>query len=689
MNGWERVFSSLPESSFFEVYRHYLGPVSTPFHKPEMMKKLSEFLQRDDVIRRSIEFIDELDAHILTCIDIYEYPTENSLRCLVPHISQLSLRERLLNLEERILIFRNYEYEMETFILTPLGIEIKNAGFLGPGIILGEPVGEIKESIESWLDDSFLTSALSFLLESHHLFKVGGGWRKKTLALIKERFPRLFHDDRSNERLMLAGNVLLELDLADYESSRNRRYEIVIPEWEGLGTPSSIDYQRRKSGKLKVNMDVWRDMEKWSRNKRRIHVISGIIKKRGLSLENALEIAKKIVNSMPLGIAYNGDRIANLIQIFAGERYPISPQFAHSIVSRLVLTGEFVIGENGTIGRPIPRKPSNAPCLTITPSGDFICHPELPLFCDLALTAEPVICDAVSSFRLEKNRYIKGLDAGIIIDSFVNNIEKYSGHPVPENLSTLMSEWETDYRAISLQFAVVLQVKGHRKKLLNKTHALRTLFIDHPAEGVWLLDYRTRKAWRTALEKVDIGYIPHIQGFSDHLLNVIDAELEQEEDSLPFRYDYDIDEPPIKENWSFPHFFPLSAAIGAFASHPAVQQLPEEEKNIFIKRLHRRLILVPEQIRPGSWRREIMTARGLDYQGKVYLAEMALAGRNQRLELTIPGKEDNQVITLIPKHMEKRGRDHTLVGVSLPDEQTGYYPIRKISFMKRIKMSIF
>ena len=442
---WASVFSSLPNTAFFEVVRHYLGPVSTPFHKPDLIAKLTAFLKRDDVIRRSLDFIDEEDAQVLSCIDLYPHPTEKTLKCVLPNIRPLALQEKLINLEERLLIIKEWKSGDSFFSLTPLGIEAWRSGILGPGVILGKPLGLIKRSIEPWYDDNFLNSALSFLLESHPLFRIEGGWRKKTLKLLKQRFPGLFHDHLGEERLLLAGRGIIETGLAE-----------------------------REAGRLEAALKAWRDMEGLSRDKRRIVMIAGAIQERGLSRYIAIQIARTFTECLPAGKVYALDKMTSLLQIIVGGQYPMSPKAALRILSHLVLLGELVPGKGTGLGRPQPRQPAGDRCLDITPAGDIICHPGLPLFCDLALSAEPVSNDIVTSYRLEKNRFIGGLNTGIDTQSLVRQIEEHSGQPLPGNIATLLSEWETEFRAVSFRFAVVLQAKGRHRKLLEETGAPET-----------------------------------------------------------------------------------------------------------------------------------------------------------------------------------------------------------------------
>ncbi|RKX74268.1 MAG: hypothetical protein DRP49_06255, partial [Spirochaetes bacterium] len=117
--------------------------------------------------------------------------------------------------------------------------------------------------------------------------------------------------------------------------------------------------------------------------------------------------------------------------------------------------------------------------------------------------------------------------------------------------------------------------------------------------------------------------------------------------------------------------------------------LSPEEQEAFKERLDRRIIIVPEQIRKGSWRFEVMSAKGLDYRGKLRLIEAAISGRDERLAVTLAVGTSVETVLILPIKLEKDGNDHILVGLSLPEEEEIRYKIRKIGFLKRIKSSLF
>jgi len=126
-------------------------------------------------------------------------------------------------------------------------------------------------------------------------------------------------------------------------------------------------------------------------------------------------------------------------------------------------------------------------------------------------------------------------------------------------------------------------------------------------------------------------------------------------------------------------------------------QLSKAERDELSARIDRRLILSGDQLQGASVRYEKLEARGLDYVGKAALAKQAIALRSP-VELTWPqrGKETGRVFG-IPTALEKTGGESILVinplgteGESvLPQGEPLKIPLGKISFLRRIKKSIF
>ncbi|OQX29362.1 MAG: hypothetical protein B0D92_04175 [Spirochaeta sp. LUC14_002_19_P3] len=662
IKSWQEVLSPLPNTAFFNIARHYLGPIATPFHKPDIIARLIAFFERSDVLQRIREFVDKTDAKILTCTAFCPGIPEAKLKCLMEDLQHIAFQEALANLEERLLITAKIDRSKgRCYYLTPLGGHLQEYGLIAPEVILGESTGEIKTPSHQWFNDNFLNAALSFLFESHSLFRADGAWRKKPYKMLKERFPILFEEKGEDERLNLAGRILLNLELV-----------------------------RIEDGKLVFRPETWRSFEALEPERRQQLIITAAILRKGITPLQAANIGVALEKILPPGRAFNPGGLNTLIRIVSGMSRPMSPRIIKHIIISLIQLNFLTCGENGGLGRPCLSQTSLRPNpLTLTPSGDIVSYPGLPLFSSLAFAAELVNCQIASSYRLNKTRFIAALDVGMKTEPLIKGMEHHTGCALPASIATLLSEWENEFRAVSLQLAVVLQVKDRHRAVLEQTQALKNLSLAHPAEGIWLLDYRKQEEWQQILSEIGIIHIPRIQGLGPPLEAVFAEEKKSGRIPLPSVWAVCGEEQNLLNYTSkHPHFIQPEALLAEYAQSPAIKQLSESEISVFQERLRRRLILIPEQIKPGAWRQEIITARGLNYQAKFNLAEAAISGRHERLELTIAAETGVETILLIPQSLEKTDTGHILTGVTLPDEELSRYPLRKISLLKRVKMSL-
>jgi hypothetical protein len=657
---WTEVFASMSDSAFFEVVRHYLGPVSTPFHKPDLISGMEEFFGNPGVFQRLLEFIDPDDAFLLTYIAFSGEATDEQLGRMIPDMSPVILRERLLNLEERLLAWSRPGPKGRVYELTPAGQQVKNAGFLGPGAVIGPGSEAVSPKGVGWFDDNFLTSALAFLNESVPLFRKEGGWRKKTLETLKSRFPTLFRDSRGEDRLILAGRALISAGLAV------RREEVLEPK-----------------------METWRDLESMKDAHRRALMTARAAAGRSIPSDVAIQAVRLITECLPINRSWEPDQLARLFHLSVGTT-PLSPSGARRIIAHLELMGCLVSDGSGKLcRREIESHESQSEnLLSVTPVGDITLKPNMGLFCDLALTAEPVSHDVVTTFRWTKERFLAGLDYGISPKKLFSGLEEKSGRAVPENIKILAAEWEAEYNTMSLKLGVVLQATGIRREIIEKTGVLEPFSHSRPADGIWLLDPADEDRWREALSDVGIDRIPPVVTPSGRPSSSIQAGSADHPPYLP--WNGIVETPEICQfSWDKVKEVDIKPVIDELAKHAKSVNLSQQEYITFQERLDRRVILVPEQIRKGAWRYEVMSAKGLDYRGKLRLAEAAINGRDDRVEVTLAVGNDVITRLMLPDHLEKDGEDHVLVGLSLPEEEEMRIKIRKIGFMKRIKASLF
>ncbi len=658
---WPEVLGALPDTAFFEIVRNYLGPVATPFHKPDLTEQLRLFFSRDDVLKRVLEFLTPLDCRVLTTIAFLDESDEATITRMLPDLSYVVFREELLNLEERLLIWSRAGDKGRRYELTPLGHHALNAGYLGPGSIVGEGIPFESQPRISWFDNRFLSMALSLLTENQPIFLKEGGLRKRVLEQLAESFPSLFHDGRGEQRLFIASRGLMSAGLME------RRGDMLIP-------------------KLKA----WNALESMDDKIRHAYMRARAATGRAMPAETAMAATSLLCDSLPAGRLYDSSKLASLLQLAAGAESGLSPRGAVRIVSHLELLGELVGDGQSRFGRPERIQPdSKNAFMHMTSVGDITMKPGTALSCHLALCAEPVVMDITTSYKISKERFLSGLDYGVSANDFILELEKLTEQKIPENLRVNLNEWEKEYKTLRIQLGVVLKAEGTRRQIIEKTGILEPFYLDNLGNGVWVLDPLEEAAWRAAMQEVGIDRIPPLKSSSLPLGQNISYSSKSDSYRSP---SYPGVIPPTSLDglpWTLPPennpesvFKELKEAITASA-------LSKEANEAMEERLELRLILMPEQIRKGAYRFDVLSAKGLDYRGKLRLVEAALQGRDERLAVTIAVGNSIETVLVYPERVEKEGDDHIIVGFTLPDEEPIRYKVRKIGFLKRMKTSLF
>ena len=101
------------------------------------------------------------------------------------------------------------------------------------------------------------------------------------------------------------------------------------------------------------------------------------------------------------------------------------------------------------------------------------------------------------------------------------------------------------------------------------------------------------------------------------------------------------------------------------------------------EKIAKKLIITKEQLYGVPMNNEVREVSGLDFLGKIHLAETAIADNNH-LEVSIDGASGRRIITGIPIAIEKTEHDAVLV---IQEDNTQYK--EKISIAGIIKMRSF
>lgn len=197
---WRESLSVMPDHHFFEIIRMYLGEIKTPYNKQRLIEDLSVFLRRDDNRLMITKLLSKSDLELVTAIKEIPSATQEKLFSFFSTgMTYAALYEQLMNLEERLVIYRHPDkntgriiFELNPMLEPALLPHLTKRNLL-PAAKLAEnsaPRGNTPEVTPPCkLSPEFLAAAYSFLLENPELCKADGTLKKRYEAMMPEVFP--------------------------------------------------------------------------------------------------------------------------------------------------------------------------------------------------------------------------------------------------------------------------------------------------------------------------------------------------------------------------------------------------------------------------------------------------------------------------------------------------------------------
>lgn len=230
---WRECLTRLPDNLFFELIRMYLGEIKTPYNKQNLIERLGAFLHKEQVQQNILLLLSPTDCQLLSAIFYLENPTHSLLaRFFADTFSTAQLRENLMNLEERLLIFRNTSNllpkEEPAFFLNPI-LETILQQRLHPSLLLPLPQ-EFQNQVEDkplpQLSAHLLATFFSFAKEYQDLCRQDGTLKKRAIQRLSQIFPFVFTENLTEffQTLIISLNnlSLLKEDTKGFEPDFQR-----------------------------------------------------------------------------------------------------------------------------------------------------------------------------------------------------------------------------------------------------------------------------------------------------------------------------------------------------------------------------------------------------------------------------------------------------------------------------------
>jgi hypothetical protein len=712
---WKSALLTLPDKAYFDLMRCVFGSIKTPFNKHRLMEELTAFLNRKEIQEIIGAYIDETDRRILTAIAALDEPGPGDLESFFAgEYSCLELQALLVNLEERLILYRFREDDRYRLALNPL-LEpvlapwIADTSILFPSFAAGEKAGQGGMSV----DDRTLAALFAFVSGEPDFFKTEGGTRKKVLEEGNKVFSGV------DMEVLIGG--LGEIGLISRIGPRYR------------GDPGCCAF-----------------FEELSPRDRRIYWAAGISlylmekaepdaasghSDRAKAVSLALFI-RRLLDILDPERLYPRETLRRLIEVLdrgGGGVFPDQEAFSFPWLRRVTGFTDFlsILETTGLLlavepdrwqPGPVAASPpaaEGAPVIAMDAVFSCILYPQIGFADALSLASFCAVREtgAVVRFELTRDSVIRGFDQGINAAAMTALLDNLSGNRTDKNLVWTLADWEKRYSAVALHRGVVLCLAEDRRYLAEKG-PLAALIARTLAPGVYLLfpvdqDEAARELFKAGVDIVAQPPMPSDlpagktagPGNAHSPYPALDAS--HREDSAPWPGG----PPPVP---------PLAAEAKTAAAffqdrfHRALAKLPlaVPEREELAARIERRLIVNESQLTGGTVRSEKTEARNLDYVGKTTIAKQAIASKSLlEVQWFSPGGGLNRVMGT-PQALEKQEGEIILVlqpvNAPAPDlpapggpretpeiseppgaKETIKVSLGKISLLRRIKQSIF
>ncbi|MDA3851508.1 MAG: hypothetical protein PF447_09575 [Spirochaetaceae bacterium] len=631
MKKWEGWLASLNDKAFFELYRHYIGKVKTPYHKQDLMQDFISWIKADENQQAIVELLDSEEAALL-CLIYYQQPiTPLDLNALMLQ----NCDKLVLNLQERLLIF-NLEGHIQ---INPYlkGILVEK-DILHPQRILNIQEASLGH-MGFTADDNFLTALLIFLNRDDRVFVNDNQLSKRIIQDFKKTFTHLITDiDESMLYPWIKG--FLKLGLLDKKDDM-----LLLGSKKDLKTFSELSPLQRSWNIVLSLCPI--DLQDIS-----IQIIQWIITwdKGSFTLD---DWKKMVIFFHP------NARAEQLKQWEIFGKNLISLGFLKSRGQRLFPQVQWLKEK---------EEPTVPPLLQ--PNGDFHLTPQTPFCWILPYTTEITGLGSFLQCTVSRRSFERGCKYQLRADLWIKSLEDLTGSPLDSSFATLVKEWDKEFFAMDIFPTYLLSLSDSTAGLLRKSDSLAPYILRELGDNQWLMNWEQRDLWQEELHRLGLSFYPPDERHSQFT----PLNMEQQRNH--------------GKGVVLKVLEPLNPAKLMSLDHWQ-DNLDAAAYGELISRRDRKLILNNMTVNEELLKGEVRQARGLDYNAKIRLLETALQPPKERIILRLPGEElEPKELELDPIELIKKGAESILRALNLETDKEEEIAVRKMLLIQRFPKSL-
>lgn len=662
---WKDALLTIPGDNFLDLMRNYLGKVITPYNKHELVSKLESFLHKEETQTNILALCDTLDAAILGALKLLGPTTESKLfDFLSGFTDEATLIERLVNLEERLILFRIKDSNVSLIYVCPLLYALLMEQVARPEILFdSEEIPETKkhELNHYRFENHTLLALLCFALNNERKITAPGKINAKGKELFKEVFQNA-KESSSALQFLHDTRLLLQND----------------------------------SG-LKLNFELFEKLKNLSADIQKAYYAISLV---SLDFINNLTLAHKLLDTLkhiPKNYSFSYDSIIRFLQLSTCDDIRLLSN--KKIVEALTESGCLLLHnkrysislfDDASID-PTPLRLSSDFSVTVLKGLPF------SSIYILAHALKVTESAAVSRFTLTRESLSYALDSGISLTAIIDLLEALSPSTLPENVAYALGDWQKEKSSLKITNNVVIKADSRLIWMIEHAPAFKSRIIEQLAEGIYVLDTQSIIEAEALMEVAGIRSFELIKGKQKTPEAIAKPDLfsstipEYEETTISFPSIFHL----IPEKKELRHN--SVNALGLSNTFKAMLEKLKETGAIsndgaeaISERIAVNLIISDTQVKEGASRFEKREARGIDFAGKARLLEKILHTKHDYAEVLYKNSKGEPERRLVkPLLLAKTGTTLLLEAQDQQSKELLKIPVERLSLVKRIRASLF
>lgn len=699
---WRESFLFLEENHFFEIMKMYLGEIKTPYNKQKLIANLEGFLHKKENLVAIKSFLSDDELEIISAVVFIPDVTEEKLSSFFKSTFTYSfLYEKLLNLEERLILFKTKNENLskgDSFVIkfNPL-LEDTLFDLININRLLPQIEFTKTENPTNRIKPELISCFISYILENPNIAKQDGTLKKYSLQNI----PVLFGDEK--EKIEILYKAFLNLGIlketghgAEVDWSKFSDFlNLSFAEQTVYITISSCSHLSRES--LRLHSQIFVDTVK---------NLSDRVFTLDLFLRTGFLVSAASFDSSSES-SFKTSRFAKIIQegrLRLSEHNSDAVKVSTSGALERMFEAAVSLGIIYISGTTKDGSKDSGVVYSVS---DFLAAPEqcsenlsgmLRIDSSLAVSLMPGFAlrdivplskfmslkkyDKVSEFLISRQSIMRGFDIGLSAKEILQILTERTLYEIPETLKVQIEEWNSSYSSASFYKGFVLKVDGKAALAAQHNSVLSPHIHTVIAPGIFLLDVNDDAEAVSLIKKSGLDFIGKIKSVKEEnqTAGFFNLKLNGKKNFGCSGFETPSEIIPKKD----------SAEIEKELFLKLEQmELDESQKENLELRIEHKVIVNPAQLNSSILRLEKSNANAMDYAGKIYVFEQALANEEKiELRFAKDGKKELSVFGK-PVGIRKQSDDVFVQLLLVPENVVKEFSLGKAQFIKRIKKTIY